>query len=201
MGWKAAQNKSLLMSSDRADFQMSLRPSSLPQALPILTLTSAQIISVSDASFANLEDAGSQGGIITFLLGQNGQFAPLTWHSKKIKRVVKSTLGAEILALLEGAESSFMMKSFISEIYQLPSAESIQITCVIDNQSLNGAAYSTKTITDRRLKVDMCAVRDMLKRSEIQQTEAGKQLSDCLTKKGASSMVLLKSLRGEGPLL
>ena len=55
-----------------------------------------------------------------------------------------------------------MMKSFISEIYQLPSVESIQITCVTDNQSLHGAPYSTKTITDRRLKVDMCVVRDML---------------------------------------
>ena len=73
-----------------------------------------------------------------------------------------------------------MMKSFISEICQLPSAESIQITCVTDNQSLHGVAYSTKTMTDRRLKVDMCVARDMLQRSEIQRilwTEAGKQLS------------------------
>ena len=67
---------------------------------------------------------------------------------KKIKRVVKSTLGGETLVLLEGTESSFIMKSIISETYQLPSAESIQITCVTDNQSLNGAAYSTKTTTD-----------------------------------------------------
>ena len=131
-------------------------------------ISKAQIISFSDASFGNLKDTGSQGGIITFLLGQNGHFAPLTRHSKKITRMVKSTLGAETLALLEGAESSFMTKSFISEIYQLPSAESIQIICVTDNQSLHGAAYSTKTITDRRLNVDMCVVRDMLQRSEIQ---------------------------------
>ena len=126
--------------------------------------------------------------------------------SKRLRsRRVKSSLGAETFALLEGAESSFMMKSFISEIYQLPSAESIQITCVTDNnQSFHGAAYSTKTITDRRLKDDMCVVRDMLQRSEIHRilwTEAGKQLSDCLTKKGASSVALLKALRKEGPLL
>ena len=69
-------------------------------------ISKVQIISFSDASFAILKDAGSQRGIYTFLLGQNGHFAPLTWHSKKIKRVVKSTLGAETLALLEGAESS-----------------------------------------------------------------------------------------------
>ena len=121
-----------------------------------------------------------------------------------VPRDLKITLGAESLALLEGAESSFMMKSFISEIYQLPSAESVEITCVTDNQSLHGAAYSTKTITDRRLKVDMCVVRDMRQRSEIQRilwTEAGKQLSDCLTKKGASSMALLKALWEERPIL
>ena len=154
--------------------------------------------------FSNLKDAGSHGGIITFLLGRNEHFAPLTWHSKKIKRVVKSTLGAETLTLFEGAEDSFMMKSFISEIYQLPSAESIQITCVTDNQSLHGAAYSAKTITDIRFKVSMCIVRDMFQRSEIQRilsTEARKQLPDCLTNKGASSVALLKALRGEGPLL
>ena len=118
--------------------------------------------------------------------------------------MVESTLGAETLALLEGAESSFMMKSFISEIYQLPSVESIQITCDTDKQSLHGAAYFTKTITDRRLKIDMCVVRDMPQRSEIQHilwTEAGTQLSDCLTKKGASFVALLKALRGEDPLL
>ena len=69
-------------------------------------ISKVQIISFSDASFAILKDAGSQRGIYTFLLGQNGHFAPLTWHSKKIKRVVKSTLGAETLALLEGTESS-----------------------------------------------------------------------------------------------
>ena len=120
---------------------------------------------------------------MTFLLGQNGHFSPLTWHSKKIKRVVESTLGVKTLALLEGAESSFLMQLFISKIYRLSSAESTQITCVTDNQSLHGTAYSTKTITDRRSKVDMCVVRDMLQRSGIQfilWTEAGKQLY-CLT--------------------
>ena len=96
------------------------------------------------------------------------------------------------------------MKSFISEIYQLLSVESIQITCIMGKQSLHGEAYSTKTITDRRLKVDMCVVSDMPQLSEIQcilWTEAGTQLFDCLSKKGASSMALLKALQGEGPLL
>ena len=54
-------------------------------------ISKAQIISFSDTSFANLKDAGPQWGIITFLLGKNGHFAQLTWHSKKIKRVAKST--------------------------------------------------------------------------------------------------------------
>ena len=137
--------------------------------LDLSDISKVQIISFSDASFADLKDAGSQGGIITFIVRQNRHFAPLTWHSEKIKWVVKSTLAAENLTLLEGVESSFMMKSFISEIYQLPSAASIQITCVTDNQSLHGSAYSTKTITDRRLKVDMCVVKDMLQWSEIHQ--------------------------------
>ena len=73
--------------------------------------------------------------------------------------MVKSTLDTETLALLEGGKSSFMMKSLISDAYLLPSAESIQITCATDNQSFILFIFVTKTITDRRLKVDMSVVR------------------------------------------
>ena len=65
----------------------------------------------SDASFANLSDNGSQGGFIVFLKNENGLRCPLLWQTRKIRRVVKSTLAAETLALLECAETAVYLKA------------------------------------------------------------------------------------------
>ena len=54
----------------------------------------AEIICYTDASCGNLRGKASQGGYVIFLRGKNGNHAPLAWQSKKIKRVVKSTLAA-----------------------------------------------------------------------------------------------------------
>lgn len=163
-------------------------------------LSCAKLICFSDASFANLQDAGSQGGNIVLLQGQNGNCVPLTWQSRKIRRVVKSTLAAETLSLLECAESAFMLRSLLTEILLIPE---IPIICVTDNKSLHDCAYSTKTTTDKRLKVDICIIRNMLLKQEITRivwTNSEKQLSDCLTKKGASCSTLLNLLNGNATL-
>ena len=51
-----------------------------------------------DASYANLKDGSSQAGMIVFLKGKNGKISPLSWSSRKIKRVCRSTLTAETMA-------------------------------------------------------------------------------------------------------
>ena len=40
-----------------------------------------------------------------FLQGSNGKLSPVTWRSKKIKRIVERTLAAEALALDEPADA------------------------------------------------------------------------------------------------
>ena len=50
----------------------------------------------SDASHAG---GGSQGGFVLLLQGHNSKIAPLLWKSHKLKRVVKSAMGAETMAL------------------------------------------------------------------------------------------------------
>lgn len=61
-----------------------------------------------DASFANLKDI--------ILYKNNKSFYPIAWKSRKIKKRVKSTLTAEILALEKALEACFMVKSSINEI-------------------------------------------------------------------------------------
>ena len=105
----------------------------------------AHLVSFSDASLANLKNGGSQGGGIISIVGENGEYAPLSWNSKKIKRMVKSTIAAETLALLEGSENCFLLGSIIKEMLDVDDSLSVfPIRALTDNQSLCDAVHSTK---------------------------------------------------------
>jgi hypothetical protein len=69
----------------------------------------------SDASFGNLTDGGSQGGYIVFIVDDIGRRCPVTWQSRRIRRVVKSTLAAETLALLDSAEAGLYVARMLAE--------------------------------------------------------------------------------------
>ena len=138
----------------------------------------------SDSSFANLPDGGSQGGYVIFLVDRNEHRCPIFWQSRKIRRVVKSTLAAETLALLDGAEAAFFIASIITEICMVPP---LKIYCNIDNKSLLEALYSSKLVDDQRLRIDISVLQDMITKKEITSVHwvpTAKQLADCLTKKG-----------------
>ena len=90
------------------------------------------ILLYSDASHANLTGGGSQGGFLIMLQGGNSQIAPLLWKSHKLKRVIKSAMGAEKMALLEGAEHAILVKALIREIMCID----LPLVCISDNKSL-----------------------------------------------------------------
>ena len=84
------------------------------------------------------------------------------------------------------------------------SDKSCDIILITDNKSLQDSVYSTKSIEDKRLKVDICTLRDMLKNKEITEIKwvpSKWQLADVLTKSGASSSKLLEVLSGSTNLL
>ena len=101
------------------------------------------ILCFSDAAFANLRNVSSQGGFIIFLINNNNRYAPISWKSRKIQCVVKSTLAAETLAL----EEYYMIRLILLEIYNIKSnSELFPIRCYTDNKSLLDSVYSTKTL-------------------------------------------------------
>ena len=109
----------------------------------IEVIENSELICFSDASFANLKCGGSQGEIIVFIQGSNGKYMPLAWQSRKLKRVVKSTLTAETLALQEVIDLAFMIKCLLLEISNLTMQNQIlPIKCIIDSKSLYDAVYS-----------------------------------------------------------
>ena len=143
-----------------------------------------------DASFANLHDSSSQGGFIISLCNNKQERCPVYWESRKIKRVVKSTLAAETLALIDGAETAVYIQKLIEEICD---GVKIPIICYTDNKSLVDVLESRKNVDDRRLRVDMAVLKDMLLSediSSIRWVSTSHQLANSLTKRGASAVQL-----------
>ena len=100
----------------------------------IESLESCSLECYSDASFANLPDSGSQGGMILFLQDSRGVRCPVYWQSRKIRRVVKSTLAAETLALVDCAEIAVYIQRIIMDL--CGKLVDIPINCFVNNKSL-----------------------------------------------------------------
>ena len=97
------------------------------------------------------------------------------------------------MALMEGAEHCFLLKTMLKEILRTD----IPITVKTDSKSLYDALLTSNTLEDKRLKVDICVVRDYIKKEEIKEVcwiPTEQQLADCLTKSGANPAKLLKVL-------
>ena len=148
----------------------------------------------SDASFGNLTDGGSQVGLIVFLVSSEGIRCPLYWQSRKARRVVKSTLAAETLGLIEAAEAAVFISRVISDLLN---CVNLKIQCFVDNKSLVDALHSSHRVEDKRLRIDVAVLQDMLSREEVTSVKwvnTEDQLANCLTKRGASSLRLLEVL-------
>ena len=154
-----------------------------------------KFISYSDASYANLTDCGSQGGHVTFLTDNTGlQLSPIAWQSKRIKHVLKITLATEVLSLVEAAESCFWLQNLLNEISGM---EKLNIECKTYGQSVLNAVHSMTALLDKRLRVDVAILREMIGKGEIEKVTwvpNKDQLADCLTKRGSSPLKLLQVL-------
>ena len=157
-----------------------------------------QLIGYCDASYANLPDGGSQGGHIVFLTDSDLNAAPLTWRSRKLRRVCRSTLTAETMSLVETIDVCVWMKHIIDEI-----DDNKLLTTIIrtDNKDLFDAAHSTKAVEEKRLRVELGSIRESIRNKEIDlQWVLGKeQIADSLTKQGANVNTLVTVLN-EGSL-
>ena len=158
-----------------------------------------ELLLFSDASFGNLADGGSQGGYVIFLKGMNGKINPVAWQSKKIRRVVRSTLASEALALADGVDCVISLAMLLNELlFDEYDANKIPIKCYVDNNDLYKAIYSEKHVTERRLRIEINSLKQLIQSGEIStinwvQTEY--QLANVLTKSGASGQNILECLR------
>ena len=124
----------------------------------------------------------------------------MSWNSSRIRRVVRSTIGAETLSLIEGCDTAWYISEMVFEISKRMNTNApspVNIEALTDNQSLFDTIHSTKQTSEKRLIVDISAVREMSDRNElsVMWIKKEKQLSDVLTKDGTSSRLLLDILQ------
>ena len=164
---------------------------------PVLDLNNLYVRCYTDASWKNLPDGGSQGGV--YVEVTDGQLsAPVEWQSKRLRRVPKSTLAAETIAMVEGVECGYLASKLISEIVY-NNTKSIPVEVVTDNMSLYEAAHSTTSIQDRRLRVELAILRECISKDEIHMkwVRSELQLADCFTKKGSDPRKLIAHITGK----
>ncbi|CAE7261564.1 RE2 [Symbiodinium sp. CCMP2592] len=137
--------------------------------------------------FADLESV--KGGI--------GNFSIADWRSRAGQRVCRSTSGAETQASVEGVEGAQYMRSSIETLVEgeLVKVESSKapLLCLSDCGSLYDHLHKQgipRVPTDRRLAIDLAALRQSLKREQwgsklpIGWVPSGLQFGDILTKPG-----------------
>ena len=118
------------------------------------------------------------------------QCAPIHWQSKKIKRVLKSTLAAECLAHENAVNHAFYLKNVVSDMLGVD----LEIHCRTDNQSAVDSVHSSTNVKeDKRLVLDVCSLKEMLERREVHSiswVSKKRQIADAMTKSGASPVTL-----------
>ena len=159
-------------------------------------IAEAEIWCFTDAAFGNINNGkDSTGSYIIFLVNpHNGKSAPIEWKSNKTKRRVQSSLAAEALSLSAGLDAAIALKWMIADITGLD----LSVKGIIDNKSTCDAVYSSTDVAEKRLRREIAIIQEMVEDGhvkEIRWLKGEDQLADALTKRGASTLKLMKVLQ------
>lgn len=126
-----------------------------------------KMVVFTDASLGNInEGTGSTGAFIIWVMDKTGHCCPIAWNAHKIKRVVRSTLAAEMLSLEEGLEASVYYRQMLEDILGIKS-KSVHTEAYVENKSVIEAILSTRLVEDKRLRVDVAEIQELLKFYDI----------------------------------
>ncbi len=157
-----------------------------------LDLTTCKLMIFTDASFANLEDMGSQLGYLVTLVNEFRKGKALEirgnvvhWSSTKCKRVVRSALASETLGMSAGADIATAVWTTLRLITERLGLPQIPLIICTDSYSLYECLVKLGTMSEKRLMIDIMALRQSYERreiSEIRWINGGDNPADALTK-------------------
>jgi hypothetical protein len=126
-----------------------------------------RLIVFTDSSFANNADYSSQIGYITVLADDNDNCNIIHWSSVKCKRVTRSVLASELYAMVHGFDTACVLKDTLDKITQTTAIPPIPIVICIDSFSLYDCLVKLGTTYEKRLMIDIMAIRQSYERREI----------------------------------
>jgi hypothetical protein len=139
-----------------------------------LEMSTAKLFVFVDGSFANNKDFSSQIGFEIILANETTQDDEFTingnlihWSSIKSKRVTRSVLASEIYGMVGGVDMSFAINSTISMIMKQLRLPTTPIIVCTDSYSLYECLVKLGTTQEKRLMIDIMALRQSYERREL----------------------------------
>ena len=157
------------------------------------------LVAYSDAATKKVDNAFSVAGHVIFLVNAvTNNAVPLTWGSKKIERVVNSSLGAETIAVTKVIGNLYFIKESLKQMYGTKAGDIPCIT-LIDSKDLHEAVHNIKTTQDKRLIGDIIQIKQAIAIdniiTELRLIPGDEMLANCLTKGGQNGADLIEVLR------
>jgi hypothetical protein len=139
-----------------------------------LKMTDLKLFAFVDASFANNKDMSSQMVYVIILgndVANNTSFTIcgniIHWSSPKCKRITRSILASEIYAMAHGVGIAITITSTLNVIMDRLSLPHIPIVICTDSFSLHECLVKLGTTKEKRLMIDIMALREAYERGEL----------------------------------
>jgi hypothetical protein len=127
-----------------------------------LDIKKLRLVVFTDSSFANNKDYSSQIGYV-IVLADDDRCNLLHWSSIKCRRVTRSVIALELYAMGHGFDYACVLKHTLDSIL----CTSIPLTICIDSFSLYECLVKLGTTHEKRLMIDLMAIRQAYERREI----------------------------------
>ena len=151
-----------------------------------------------DASFAGNADFSSQLWFILTLMDKDGKANVIHYSSTKSRRVARSVLSAELLAMMHDFDITSTISLSVQEIY----GRNIPVRIYTDSKCLYDNVVTLGSTTEKRMLIDLSILRESYECREIDDIywiPSCQNPADAFTKKG--NCTALFSLMQENKLL
>lgn len=158
-----------------------------------LDLNSLRLVCFSDAGFVSHgDDYRSQIGFIIAMVDKNENANVVAFASRKCRRVTRSVLARELLALVEGYDADFGIESQLHEILD----KQVPISRAVGSRTMYNVVTRLGHVTEQRLHVDVADLRHehLACRLNIIWIPSEENCADPLTKKKGSTKALCQLL-------
>jgi len=139
-----------------------------------VNLIEAKLMVFIDGSFANNKDLSSQLGFVLMLVNESADTNTFTirgnvihYSSTKCKRVTRSVLASEIYSIVNGFNIGIAITTTLRIITERLGLPAILLVICTDSYSLYECLVKLGTTKEKRLMIDIMALRQSYERREI----------------------------------